>query len=428
MAFASFPIDPALKSAVAGLNFTLATEVQRQTIPAMLAGVDGHVQAPTGSGKTLAYTMPLFQHWCEGRLQRGGALVLVPTRELAAQVAAVMHGLVSAMRAQQARAPKTAAVFGGVSINPQMLRLRGGVDILVATPGRLLDLMAKNAVQLDGLTHLIVDEADRFLDGSFADEFMQVITSLKTKPQTWLLSATSSPALLAFKSTHLQRPTDVALAENTNRQPAITQRAIQLNTDQRTSALRQLISSNGWSQVLVFVASKYNAEHLADKLYSKKIYATPFHGGLTQGQRTERLQEFKDGRWDVLITTDLAARGIDIANLPAVVNYDLPRSPADYTHRIGRTARGGQVGVAVSFVTPETAPHFKLIEKRCNLTIARELLPNFPFTPAVHSAAVTSIAPTDVDAARGGTGGIKGKRPSKKDKARAAAQAKGADR
>ena len=425
MAFASFEIDPALKSAVAGLNFTRATEVQSQTIPAMLAGIDGHVQAPTGSGKTLAYTLPLFQHWCEGRLQRGGALVLVPTRELAAQVAAVMHGLVSAMRAQQARAPKTAAVFGGVSINPQMLRLRGGVDILVATPGRLLDLMAKNAVQLDGVTHLIVDEADRLLDGSFADEFMQVITALKTKPQTWLLSATNSPALLAFKSTHLQRPTDVALAESTNPQPAITQRVIQLNTDQRTSALRYLISSNGWSQVLVFVASKYNAEHLADKLYAKKIYATPFHGGLTQGQRTERLQDFKDGRWDVLITTDLAARGIDIANLPAVVNYDLPRSPADYTHRIGRTARGGHVGVAISFVTPETAPHFKLIEKRCNLTIARELLPDFPFTPTVHSAAAASIAPTDVDAARGGTGGIKGKRPSKKDKARAAAQAKG---
>lgn len=427
MPFASFPIEPALKGAVAALNFTHATEVQRQTIPAMLSGADGHVQAPTGTGKTLAYVLPLFQQWCDGRLKRGGALVLVPTRELAAQVTAVMQGLVNAMRAQESHAPKTLAVFGGVSINPQMLRLRGGADILVATPGRLLDLMAKNAVQLEGVTHLIVDEADRLLDGSFVDEFMQVITSLKTKPQTWLLSATSSPALLTFKAKHLQQPTDVALADSADPQPAITQRVIQLNTDQRTSALRHLIRVNKWSQVLVFVASKYNAEHLAYKLYAKKIYATPFHGGLTQGQRTERLSDFKVGRWDVLITTDLAARGIDISNLPAVVNYDLPRSPTDYTHRIGRTARGGQTGVAVSFVTPDTAPHFKLIEKRCQLSIARELLPDFPFTPMALSAAAPSITPTDVDAARGGSGGIKGKRPSKKDKARAALQAKGTD-
>jgi len=422
MSFSQFSIDPVLKRAVEGLNFRQPTAVQRDTIPALTAGRDGHVQAPTGSGKTLAYAIPILASWLEAPATRRRSLVLVPTRELAAQVAVVFQGLADAIRAQPHVAPKVVAAFGGVSINPQMMRLRGGADVLVATPGRLLDLIEKNAVSIEGLTHLIVDEADRLLDGGFADEFMQVIKAIKGKPQTWLFSATSSKALLDFRAHYLHEPTLIASQALASDVPDITQRVIQLNADQRTSALRHLIAANGWSQVLVFVASKYGAEHLSDKLYAKKIYATPFHGGLTQGQRSERLQEFKAGRWDVLITTDLAARGIDIDNLPAVVNYDLPRSPNDYTHRIGRTARGGQSGVAVSFVTPETVPHFKLIEKRCGLNVVKELLPDFPFTPVIPQPPTPGVASADLDAARGGSGGIKGKRPSKKDKIRAALQ------
>ena len=435
MLFSSFALDTDLHRAVQTLGHTDTTDVQTQVIPLMLSGVDGIALAPTGSGKTLSFALPLLQRVIQHRHQQATlaqpstrttqALILVPTRELSAQIAQVFTALCDTLSTDKRAAPKVLALFGGVSLNPQMMALRGGADIVVATPGRLLDLVDNHALQLGHVAQLVLDEADRLMDASFSDELTRVLALLPAQRQTWLFSATWTKAVEGLSASQLRDPARVTLTHVDSDQPDILQRAIHINTDQRTSALRQLIKANGWKQVLVFVASKYNAEHLAEKLYLKKIYATPFHGGLTQGQRTERLAEFKDGRWDVLITTDLAARGIDIHDLPAVVNYDLPRSPNDYTHRIGRTARAGKSGVAVSFITPDTAPHFALIEKRHQLALPRETLEGFPYTPPVMAPAHTDISAPDLDAARGGAGGIKGSRLSKKDKARAAAKLAG---
>ena len=307
---------------------------------------------------------------------------------------------------------KIAIVFGGVSINPQMLGLRGGADIVVATPGRLLDLVDHNALRLSAVAHLVLDEADRLLDLGFAEELQRVLALLPARRQNLFFSATFPAAVQALADGLLKQPVRVEVPHTPGNEPAIEQRAIAVDASRRTQLLRHLVKEHNWSRVLVFVATQYAAEHVAEKLYKAGIFASPFHGGLSQGARNQVLQEFKDERWQVVVTTDLAARGIDIAQLPAVVNYDLPRSAVDYVHRIGRTGRAGESGMAVSFVTADAEAHFRLIEKRQHLTIPREQIAGFEPTEAPAPAPSTDP---------GGTGGIKGKRPSKKDKLRAAA-------
>ncbi len=373
--------------------------------------------AQTGSGKTAAFALPLLQRLQLGTTgakgqRRTRALVLVPTRELAAQVGEVLRSLAQHLQQQ----PKVAIVFGGVSINPQMMGLRGGADIVVATPGRLLDLVDHNALRLSAVAHLVLDEADRLLDLGFAEELQRVLALLPAKRQNLFFSATFPTAVQALADGLLNNPVCVEVPHTPGNEPAIEQRAIAVDASRRTQLLRHLIQEHNWSRVLVFVATQYAAEHVAEKLYKAGIYASPFHGGLSQGARNQVLQEFKDERWQVVVTTDLAARGIDIAQLPAVVNYDLPRSAVDYVHRIGRTGRAGESGVAVSFVTAEAEAHFRLIEKRQHLALPREHIAGFE--PA-QATAPASTAP--------GTGGIKGKRPSKKDKLRAAAAAANAN-
>jgi superfamily II DNA/RNA helicase len=309
---------------------------------------------------------------------------------------------------------KVAIVFGGISINPQMLGLRGGADIVVATPGRLLDLVDHNALRLSAVAHLVLDEADRLLDLGFAEELQRVLALLPAQRQNLFFSATFPAAVQALADGLLNNPLRVEVPRTPGNEPAIEQRAIAVDAVRRTQLLRHLVKEHNWSRVLVFVATQYAAEHVAEKLYKAGIFATPFHGGLSQGARKQVLQEFKDERWQVVVTTDLAARGLDIAQLPAVVNYDLPRSAVDYVHRIGRTGRAGESGVAVSFVTADAEAHFRLIEKRQHLTIPREHIAGFEPTEA--PAPASSADPQ-------GTGGIKGKRPSKKDKLRAAAAA-----
>ena len=420
MPFASLGLSPALVHAASQLGFSAPTPIQAEAIPAILQGLDLLGAAQTGSGKTAAFALPLLQQLQltttatpGGGPRRVRALVLVPTRELAAQVGEVLRSLAQHLSLP----PKVAIIFGGVSINPQMMGLRGGADIVVATPGRLLDLVEHNALRLGAVAHLVLDEADRLLDLGFSEELQRVLALLPAQRQNLFFSATFPAAVQGLADGLLKSPVRVEVPHTPGNEPSIAQRAIAVDEARRTQLLCHLLKEHGWSRVLVFVATQYAAEHVAEKLYRAKIFATPFHGGLSQGARNQVLQEFKDERWQVVVTTDLAARGIDIAQLPAVVNYDLPRSAVDYVHRIGRTGRAGESGTAVSFVTADAEAHFRLIEKRQHLSLPLEQIEGFERT----EVAPTPGPATDPD----GTGGIKGKRPSKKDKLRAAAAAAG---
>jgi ATP-dependent RNA helicase RhlE len=407
--FETLGLTPALQRTVGEMGLAIPTPIQVESIPAALQGRDVWATAPTGSGKTLAFALPLVQqhvlHPRQTNFRRPvRTLVLVPTRELAVQVGDVLTHLGYPHRL------KVAVVYGGVSINPQMMGLRGGADIVVATPGRLLDLVDHNALRLVDVQHLVLDEADRLLDLGFADELQRVLALLPAQRQTLLFSATFADGVQALAEGLLHDPLRVTVEAVHTQAPDIRQRAIAVDEKKRTALLRQLITENGWKRVLVFVATRYACEHVADKLYKAGVYATAFHGEMSQGARQQVLDEFKSGRWDVVVTTDLASRGIDIALLPVVVNYDLPRSATDYTHRIGRTGRAGAHGEALSFVTAQARAHWALIRKREKLDIELEVLSGFE--PQDEPPAPSPL--------NDGTGGIKGKRPSKKDKLRAA--------
>jgi superfamily II DNA/RNA helicase len=329
---------------------------------------------------------------------------LVPTRELAVQVGQVMHPVSDGLGL------KVVVAHGGVSINPQMMALRGGADVVVATTGRLLDLVAHNALRLSDVQHLVLDEADRLLELGFADELQAVLALLTQAHQTLCLSATATPELAAWALHGLREPLRIESdAAEVFEAPQIEQLAIAVDEKKRTTLLRHLITTQGWQRVLVFVATRYACAHLASKLCTAGVRASALHGDMSQGGRQAALQDFKDSRIDVLVTTDLAARGIDIAMLPVVVNFDLPRSTNDYTHRIGRTARAGAQGQAVSFVSADALAHWQLIQKRAQVQLPLEVVAGFE--------------PTDEPAPAPGVGGIKGKRLSKKDKLRAAAAA-----
>ncbi len=391
------------------------TPVQQTTIAAVLQGRDVLVRAQTGSGKTAAFALPLLQQVVPqeaGRRapRRVQALVLVPTRELAVQVGEVLKGLAAGL----SPVPKISVVFGGVSINPQMMGLRGGTDIVVATPGRLLDLVDHNALQLSEVHTLVLDEADRLLDQGFSEELARIVALLPVQRQSLFFSATFGPQVGALAQTLLRDPVRVEVPDGADTLPDIAQSAIAVDTRARTQLLRHLIQQYGWSRTLVFVATKYAAEIVADKLRKAGLDAEPLHGQLSQGKRSQVLDDFKASRITVVVATDLAARGIDVVELPVVVNYDLPRSADDYTHRIGRTGRAGQAGLAVSFVTADTEAHWRLIEKRQGLDVVLEAVEGFEPT----EVAASPQAMVD----HSGNGGVKGKRPSKKDKLRAAAK------
>ena len=424
--FAQLGLCDELVQAVDEAGYTTPTPVQQAAIPEALKGRDVLATAQTGSGKTLAYLLPILQQIEDAFLRspppglmRGRptrrktrALVLVPTRELADQVGDAIHELSPLLQAPL----RWGCVYGGVSINPQMLGLRGGADIVVATPGRLLDLVGRNALHLDNVDTLVLDEADRMLDAGFAEELNRVLALLPIKRQHLMFSATFPPSTQALAQRLLHHPARIDVPAEPETAPDITQRAIVVDTAQRLPLLRHLMKTEGWRQVLVFVATKYACDLVADKLRRHGVQAAAFHADASQTARREVLQAFKAGRLQVLVATDLAARGIDISELPVVINHDLPRSADDHTHRIGRTARAGASGVAISFVPPEVEAHFRLIEKRQGQRVPREVIEGFE----------PSAAPADAPApaaAHEGTGGIKGKRKSKKDKLREAAAA-----
>jgi superfamily II DNA/RNA helicase len=406
MSFSSLGLSEPLLRAVAARAYSTPTPIQSAAIPEILNGRDVWASAQTGSGKTAAFALPILQLLGAGPRPRGrfaSALILVPTRELAAQIG-------EAIGRYSAHLPyslKTLTVFGGVSINPQMMALGRGTDILVATPGRLLDLLEHNAVSLSAVSILVLDEADRLLEEGFSDELGRIVRLLPSRRQSLLFSATFPPAVQNLATALLRDPVRIEAPSTAAAGPDIAQRVIEVDAPRRTQLLRHLIQENQWSGVLVFVATKYATEHVAEKLRQAGLVATALHGDLSQGARSRALADFKAGNVRVLLATDLAARGIDIVRLPVVVNFDLPRSAVDYTHRIGRTGRAGETGLAISFVSASTHAHFRLIEKRHRLNLPREQVEGFE--------------PVETEVPAPSTGGIKGRRKSKKDKLREAA-------
>ncbi len=414
MTFATLGLSAPLLLAVDELGYREPTPAQTEAIPAIARGGDVWVSAVTGSGKTAAFVLPILErlHATKRETARGaGVLILAPTRELAAQI----FESIASLGRHLALAPKTCVVIGGVSLNPQRMELRGGADIVVATPGRLLDLVETNALHLSSVDTLVIDEADRLFSLGFGDELARVLALLPAERQNVLLSATFPPAVQTLAERVLRDPTRINL--DAGAMPSaehIVQRAIEVDVGKRTMLLRHLLKSEGWPQVLVFVASRHGAEHVAGKLSRAGVAAAPLHGDLSQGARTQALVDFKAKRVQVLVATDVAARGLDIAQLAAVVNYDLPRSTVDYVHRIGRTGRAGETGVAISFVNAANDAHFRLIERRHHVTVARERIAGFEPTD-VPPEPLATAPPHDPN------GGVKGKRKSKKDKLREAA-------
>ena len=410
--FVDLGLSPALAAAAAAAGWTTPTDIQRAAIPAILQDRDLLALAPTGAGKTGAFLLPLLQRllgWPglqAERPRRLHVLILAPTRELAAQIGATVQLLAPRLKMEVA--------VGGVSINPQMLALRGGVHLLVATPGRLLDLVAQRALRLSDLSLLVLDEADRLLDLGFADELGGILALLPADRQTLMFSATMPEAVASLAGQVLHEPLRIDVEPTVSLElPDIRQRAIEVDAARRTPLLRHLVASEGWASVLVFVATQYASEHVAEKLARGGLKAAALHGQLSPGRRRQTLADFHEGRLQVLVATDLAARGIDFERLSAVVNHDLPRSAVDHLHRIGRTGRAGAVGEAVSFIladAPGSEAHFRLIEKRQQQRVPRERVAGFEPVAVELPALVAD-----------GTGGIKGRRKSRKDKLREAA-------
>ncbi|MDB5732225.1 MAG: box helicase-like protein [Variovorax sp.] len=421
MPFQSLGLVPALVRAAADHGYLAPTAIQTDAIPVILRGQDVLGLAQTGSGKTAAFSLPLLQRWSQAPRHRSQrvvhTLVLVPTRELAAQVGETLRGLAQHLSER----PKVVLAFGGVSVNPQMMALRGGADLVVATPGRLLDLAGHNALRLADVSTLVLDEADRLLDLGFAEELGRILALLPARRQNLFFSATFPPTVEALAGRLLHQPARIEVVAEPATRPDIAQRAIEVDSARRTQLLRHLVQGQEWTRVLAFVATKHAAEIVADKLRKAGIDAEPFHGLLSQGKRAQVVADFKASRVRVVVATDLAARGLDIAQLPVVVNYDLPRSAVDYTHRIGRTGRAGEHGLAVSFIPADSEAHFRLIEKRQGFSVPRERVAGFePVEPARPAGPASGLSAVLPDAGASSSGGVKGKRPSKKDKLRAA--------
>ena len=424
LTFAGLGLNAALQRGLADMGLARPTPIQQQAMAAVLQGRDVWAAAPTGSGKTLAYALPLVQQRAVRPAQGGyrrpvRALVLVPTRELAVQVGEVITRLAYPLNL------RVAVVHGGVSINPQMMALRGGADLLVATPGRLLDLVAHNAVRLDDVQQLVLDEADRLLDAGFAEEWQRVRALLPAQRQTLLFSATFAPEVQALVEAVLSNPLRLGVQsqppgtlqaepdslDTPEAAPDIHQRAIAVDTRQRAALLRHLLKAHAWPQALVFVATRYACDHLVGKLQRGGVRAAALHGEITQGARQQVLAAFKAGQMEVLVATDLASRGIDVQRLPVVINADVARSAIDHVHRIGRTGRAGAAGEAITLVTADNLLHWLQLCEQLSLDLPLEVLPGFEPTDPMPE-------PRPRVAADGG--GIKGRRPNKKDKLRAA--------
>ena len=362
MSFESLGLSPALLKALADQHYSQPYPIQSQVIPAILNKKDVLGIAQTGSGKTAAYVLPILmnlQDIAPSQNRYVNILVLVPTRELAMQVSEVFYKLGKDLP----RRIKTMAVYGGVSINPQMMRMNG-VNVLIATPGRLLELTESNAVHLSDIDTLVLDEADKMLNIGFKEEMSRIIALLPKKRQNLLFSATLNDDITAINQILLHHPLVIKIEPEEDYFDLIDQLGYFVSEERKGPLLRYIIKSQDLQQVLVFASSVYKADTVADKLRKNGIKATAIHSKKSQGARTEALSKFKSGDLRVLVATDLISRGIDIKFLPHVINYELPRSPKDYIHRIGRTGRAESPGQAISLVTPEEQHHFHIIQKK----------------------------------------------------------------
>lgn len=362
MPFSSLGLSPRLIHALSELNFQKPYPIQEQVIPEVLKGKDIMGIAQTGSGKTAGYVLPILSILEKKETKRNRAveaLIVVPTRELAHQVQEVISNFSSFLEPRV----KSMAVYGGVSINPQMKALIG-VRVLVATPGRLLELVESNALSLSEVQILVLDEADKMLNLGFKEEMDRILKLLPKRRQNLLFSATLSDDLNAITQLFLKDPSVVKVEPEKENIDLISQTGYFVSEERKGPLLRYLIKQNEMQQVLVFTSSVYQAENVAEKLRKNGIQANSIHSKKSQEARTKALKSFKEGHMRVLVATDLIARGIDIQFLPYVINYELPRSPKDYIHRIGRTGRAENPGEAISLITPDEQHHFRVIQKK----------------------------------------------------------------
>jgi ATP-dependent RNA helicase RhlE len=377
MSFEKLGLDPALLKSLADQQLLEPTPIQEQAIPVILEGKDVLGIAKTGSGKTASYALPLLQNLkgIESKNRHISALIMVPTRELAVQVSDVIKTFSKALDKPLITMP----VYGGVSINPQMMKMNT-VDVLVATPGRLIELIEANAVVLKDCKILVLDEADKMLSMGFKEEMDAVLYHLPRKKQNLLFSATLSREVKNIEEGLLKDPVVIEIEEEKQDYSLIKQLGYRVTEEKKGVLLRHLIEEHQMQQVLIFCSSTYQVEHVNDKLNTNGIKSKAIHGKKAQGVRNTNLADFKNSAETgvrCLVTTDLLSRGIDIEFLPYVINYELPRSPKDYIHRIGRTGRAENPGTAISLVTKEEANHMRIIQKKTNLKVWMEDLPEW---------------------------------------------------
>ncbi len=388
MDFSSLGLVPELARAVADKGYRVPTPIQAQAIPAVLAGRDLLAGAQTGTGKTAAFVLPILQRLGARAARDPRALVLTPTRELAAQVAA------AACAYGKHRDLRVEVIFGGVSINPQIGKLQHGCDVLVATPGRLLDLAQQNAVSLARVEVFVLDEADRMLDMGFIRDIKRVMKLLPPVRQNLLFSATYSDDIRELARQLLRDPAMLEVTSRNATADKVEQSAYRVPKDHKRHLLAHLIQEGNWHQVLIFTRTKHQANRLAQQLERAGIVTTAIHGNKSQNARVRALEDFKSNRVVALVATEVAARGLDIKELPYVVNYELPNVPEDYVHSIGRTARAGSTGRAVSLVSPDETPLLRDIERLLKRSIEFAPTPQFsvraPAAPRVSTGAATN--------------------------------------
>jgi superfamily II DNA/RNA helicase len=404
MLFKELKLSNELLTTIDKYGYKNPTQIQEKVIPLVLEKKDLIAKAQTGSGKTASFVLPILNLW--GKEETEGkakikVLVLTPTRELTLQVADTFK----LFGKQISKKLKVVSVIGGDNLGNQMLQVQKGCDVVVATPGRLIEIINKKQIDLKSLDFLVLDEADKMLDLGFEEELQVILDAIPQKRQNLFFSATYPKKMsnIALKIT--KNPVEVFIEDEEQIVEKINQRAIRVNLEKRSALLKDLIKNSSWDKILVFMATKRASDNIAAKFRKHGLNAESFHGNLDQDERKFTIEDFKNKKIDILFSTDIAARGLDINDISCVINYDLPRSTNDYVHRIGRTARAGKSGTAISFITHENLEHFKLIEKKCNIKLDYEQIEGFELIGEAMKK-------------QKGQEAVKGKRKSKKDKLR----------